>query len=406
MKFIDKIKSDLLQHKKIAGIYASYNSETNPVYDIVFLEKEKEKIKTTGQLTGLTIDGLSEEITDKTPVFLSISGRGIVHKKVEITEDSNDADILNKILPNASIDDFYLQKQEISEKHVYASIVRKEFVDKAIEDLAKKEIQIIDISLGPFSLNNIIPLLNDSNELLEVSNFKLKIDNQSIVQLQRVENENSAINYNIDDEIVQGKSLIPFASALSYYIKGNMTDFTHLLTTKTNENLRYKKIFTLSGWAALVFFFVLLLINYFLYEHYNSSYNTLTREYFQNEKLLTELSDLKNEFELKEQFISSTGLLNPSKFSYFADRIAIKMPGSIVLTNLNIQPLKGRVKKQKEINYTENQIIVEGYTTKSRNIDKWIKILEDEDWILNTEIQDITKEEKSNYIIFSLLIHF
>lgn len=405
MSLIDNIKSEYLSHKNIAGLYAMIESDDDIRFYLVELENEKQKIKIRNRKSDIPFSELHTFLTQKTPVCLAISGRGIIHKRIETAEGITGEQIIHKVLPNASSEEFYLQQQVVNENEVYASLVRKEFVHEITDKLKEENIQIIDISFGPFAVNNILDLFSEEIDEIETLNFKLNIQQKRIHTIQRTETI-SEKTYRLGDEDINTKEIIPFASAVAYFMQTTATNFVFEPVKKNREDLQFKKYTHVAGWSSLIFFFILLLVNYFFYEKYNSTYNHLNKQYFQNEKLIQHLNELKKEYTTKEQFITETGMLNPTRFSFYADKIGMHLPSTITLTKMDIQPISGRVKQLKEIDYTPNKIIVNGFTSSSGNVDQWLKVLKEENWVQDIEIISINKAEKTSSIEFSIEITF
>ena len=128
------------------------------------------------------------------------------------------------------------------------------------------------------------------------------------------------------------------------------------------------------------------------YSRYDKKINTLRFSYNQNKELIKKLDTLKSELKLKEQYFINSGFLDASKLSYYADRIAYTVPKEIVLTQLNINPLEGKIKNNKPISFQNRKILILGTVTQSIILNNWVKQLKDTDWIKNVKIIHYNQE--------------
>jgi Tfp pilus assembly protein PilN len=76
------------------------------------------------------------------------------------------------------------------------------------------------------------------------------------------------------------------------------------------------------------------------------------------------------------------------------DAVAKTVPNTILLNEMNFQPLIGAVKKRKEIKFEKDKIIVEGSSKYNADFTNWIATLEKKTWIKNITIVDYKKTKK------------
>lgn len=113
----------------------------------------------------------------------------------------------------------------------------------------------------------------------------------------------------------------------------------------------------------------ILLINFFLFNHYYSAVNEL-------------------------QQTSQINKSSSSKSSFYVNAIIESLPTTILLSELNYQPLLKRIKAEKAIENEVNTILISGASTRSVSFSKWITSLEFFDWTRSVEIlsyKDISK---------------
>ena len=158
------------------GIEFILASDKGYEINAVVLEKKKSLLQVVKKINSIgSIAELLPLIDLKTPIVLVFNGKGIVHRKVNVSETDTVATLLNKVLPNANAVDFYIQQQPVDEQHAFVSIVRSDVINDIIDQLIDKKItSLVSCLLGPFSVNNLLPLIDISkNYMLVLFNCKL-----------------------------------------------------------------------------------------------------------------------------------------------------------------------------------------------------------------------------------------
>lgn len=378
--------------------------------NLLTLKRNKADVLTETKISGITdIVSLSAKLDPKSPIVLVINGKGIIHKKVAVAENDSLASILNKVLPNANVDDFYIQKQEINLSQNYISVVRKNIVDEILDELKKNNItNIVSCNIGPFLINNVLGLIDKniiSSEFLSFSNYKLLIREDKINEVQYSDNLES-VPIKVGDDFIEGKLLVPFAAALSYFI-GMPEGFVNSEKIDSiKDDFKQKQKFQLFGWSLLIGTFLILLINYFVFNHYWEKSNEMNSKLVLNQSALKRYESLKAEYAQKEIFLEQNGLLESSRTSYFADRLAASLPASIQLLDMNIHPLKK--KEASDISnalYFDTKIIkISGKCDRNTELNDWMKELETNNWIEKVKLIDYKQANAKDDGIFFIEI--
>ena len=126
----------------------------------------KDKLDIDSKILDLiSIEGLEKRIPQKSYVAINLSGKGVLQKQIERTDQISQQNF-NQILPNATFSDFYIQNF-ISGDKSFISIIRKAEADKWIEVLRKLNLIPLSVSLGCFAVSNIQIQLNSyDNEIV------------------------------------------------------------------------------------------------------------------------------------------------------------------------------------------------------------------------------------------------
>lgn len=377
LNFLDKYK--LIKGQSAIGVELIYNTKDSYTIIAVELTSTKEGIEVGRRFTDITLEELTKENTKKLPVYITIGGKGVIHKKVKTNEHTNEKELLNQVLPNASLKEFYLQQLLISNNECWVSIIRKDVLTLLVNKVENLKLFGVQIYLGPFILENCIPLI--ANSSLITTTHELIIDNNKIVQLDGLGSVAGGAEYNIEGEIINSHELIAFGTALSHFIplQELIPIFCEQVVSLKEEYLNKNK-YTTVGFALIVFFFIITIANMLISNSLENTNNELQYQINSKKQYVDELAVLSEELAIKEQFIQNSGVTKASKISYYADQIALSVPTSIRLDELFINPLTKRISKAEDIHFNYNSIKVIGTVNRSIQLNNWIKELKAYEW--------------------------
>ncbi|MBA3970727.1 MAG: hypothetical protein H0X46_01020, partial [Bacteroidetes bacterium] len=334
---------NIIKVKRVAGIEICLLPDGGYEINGVLLKRDKSQVFTEKKVAELKeIALLSTFVDPKSPVVLTLTGKGIIHRKVSVSENDSLQAILNKVLPNANIDEFYIQKQEGDAIPFYVSVIRKSSVDPIVEELNKnKSIHITECYLGPFLVNSIIPLIDTaviSNEHLYFSSHKLLIRESKIQEILISDVPPMPDILKVGDELLEGKLVVPFAAALSAFVDGSSGLINSESLKNAKKEFKEKQKFQLWGWSLLIATFIILLANYFVFDHYWKKQNDINSALQVNQSSLKRYELLNVEYTQKKEFLLENGLLENSRTSFYADKLAASVPASIQLLEMEIHP--------------------------------------------------------------------
>ena len=85
---------DLLKAKKVAGVEVLL-SAGGELYNVVVVEKKNDKVQIVSSEQGLDFEQFKQKIDKNIPLFLSVDGKGVLHKKAAARRKSRIARALN-----------------------------------------------------------------------------------------------------------------------------------------------------------------------------------------------------------------------------------------------------------------------------------------------------------------------
>ncbi len=394
---------DILSPKDILAVEAIYIAENNWEFQLVNVKKVKNSVQFDSIRSVASTTELFQLIKSKTQVSLVVTGRGIINRKVAVQNNDDKEKIIQKIFPDAQVNDFVTQIFDINDNLKLVSIARIDIIENLIALFSKNKIPVVDVNIGPFGINNIIPLLNNVDSVI-CNSFKLKIKDNVIYDFEITENIED-IKYLVSDAPISSKSLIAFASGINYLVNFKESNSSEIILINENKKEHYyANLFKYGGWAMLIFFFVLLLINFLLFENYNKKFQKISLKVSEYNYLLTKYDTLNNDLKSKKKFLEESGLLNNIKLSFFADRVVSDLPKNIKLTELNIFPLKEKQQKMKEAEFIRNTIYIKGLSQNGTFLNDWVKILKTYKWIAEVNIVDFIQENFATPALFNIEI--
>lgn len=402
LSFLDKYS--LIKGKTAFGVELIYTSKN--AFSLIALELigNKDGLKVGRKFVNVSIEKLAEENKKKIPIYISIGGKGIIHKKVKYNDRVKDKDFIHLILPNASINDFYLQKTILSNNECWISIVRKDVLDILLEQLSDLNLFGIEIYLGPFVLTNIFPLLNQAEVL--TASHELIIEDNEVLHMDSLGSVSGGKEYDIDGEKINSHEIIAFGAVLSHFASlANVIPITCETVVLNKENYLHKNKFVTLGIGFLLFFFAIAIGNLIMMSIVSTTNNELQYQIMSKKEAVNELKHLREEIKTKEQFVANSGVAQASKISFYADQIALSIPEKIQLNQLFINPLEKRIDKAEDIHFLYNTIILTGTVSKGIVLNNFIKKIKKYDWIQDVNIISFVQDNVNVVGDFEIEIH-
>ncbi|WP_417859365.1 hypothetical protein [Xanthomarina gelatinilytica] len=347
-----------------------------------------------------SLDNISIQIPKGVGISLVINNDKVLSKKVLFSKDE-DSKIIQNAYPNINIHEFYydILKQKNA---CFITICRKEYVDTLIEDYRKKNLYIIHVSFGNHVLNNIREFIG-SNEVY-TTNALVEIDKEGLNEIFK-QSDVKIKEYDINGLKVANAFLLSFAAILNVILpkkKNGYSNFDsnhHVLLT----DFQQQRFFSQFLKVGLLFFLIILFINFFIFNHYFNKVSELRQTSQVNETSKQQLISLKENVDKKEKFINDILKSESSKSSFYTNAIMVSLPESISISEFNFQPLIKRIKAEKPIEYEPNILLLKGVSTIKNEISHWISELEVLDWVEKIVITDYSESNKT-FTDFSLNI--
>lgn len=375
------MKFDLGHINKVAAVSVHLDGDRTH-YNYLILKKAKGEIefgKSGKRIPDLK--ALHKEITNRIPVLLHFTGKGILNRSVKKEENYR-----HSILLNANLEDFYFTDY-LEADTVFSSVVRKSQVDEIVDLFNAEKVQVISISSGPFLPASLAEFI--SKEEFIVNQSLLKFDDNTLVSFSKTDERGSISlgNDRFDHEMILcvGSGAQFFNSSDKIVLPESEEIF------KTNfEEARQKNVFFRFAMGMMIFFLSILTANYFYLDYLNNQIVENYGELIEFEDQLAQLSLLEDERGRKEKLLQSSGLLNRNFLSFYLMKLSNSVPKNITFDEIVVRPLEDEIKKRQKIEFADHLILVSGQSKTSDVLSKWIDELKEEKWLAKVDIIDYT----------------
>ncbi|MCR6641076.1 MAG: hypothetical protein NVV82_19310 [Sporocytophaga sp.] len=399
---IEKLRQKLFGQKKVAGIEVVFSAEGKTAFNCVILSVNENLVQIEHKEEGIVdFESLKKLSLENIPLVLSVTGRGILHKKIN-DEYTDDAHAFSQIFPNSKFADYYLQKTKASNNQVYISLTRKDLIDQLLIRFKEIGYFATSLTLGPFSVVDLYQLL--SMELTEWSfGSHEMVFAKGLVDAYKIKETNDNTDVKAGNESVPGNLLIAYSSAFLGIIEseGVRVDIEEV-DSQRNE-FEQKKKFKLIGFSMLAIFLTALSINTYLLTSYNQENQILTLKLGKLTDISSNLEGEEKDLRQKEVFLSQAGWLAPARASYYSDQIAALLPASITLTKMAKNPYNEKESRTQRKDIFDNGVLrVDGFCAKPTELNSWIKIVKGQEWVQDVHVEDYTFDSKTgsgNFIV-------
>lgn len=389
-----RIKELIYSREAFAGVEC-LQKEGKLYYHLCILKKEKNSAKIILQKEYiLSLVELKELLKEDIPVFLGINIKGILNRVLDYIPNSKE-EALKAVFPSAKAEDFYLQEVEANQKAL-VSVVRKDSVFNVLKEFEAAGIWVVNVFVGPFWIEEILGILPTYLQQVQIGQQVLEVEAQHITGLSKNVLTNQELFTIGDDRVPESLLLalsMAFLAITQPMIEGVEADFIK----EQQTNFFYKKLFHYTALFVLGFFFVALLVNYLLFEHYNTQQQGLKVEVRQQQSLLNQRDSLAKKYQNKKALLGDQLHLGQSKSSYYADQLAATLPSTLKLTQLILFPEikeEGYSGEEALPRYDNQTIVLVGQCQASVFYNNWKRSLEELDWVAS--IHNLSYQNNKN----------
>jgi Tfp pilus assembly protein PilN len=385
--FWDKwIPKKYLVKSDICSIEVAF-SDTGKKFYYTHLKNKNNKLNIVSSSSSFDALDLPNGIEkNKIPVLIILNGKGIILKKISLSENSeqNFEDLIRANLPAINPDDFFVQLVRQSNNTAFITLFRKEQLTPILEELKFKKINIANVLIGVPTIKGLQPLWSNFNTL-STTFHTVELTNNDIDNITST-TENATVK--IDDISFDSTHTLGFAAGLSYLtqVKIAETNSVELLDIETKHLEKNKFWFLMIAVVAIAF--LLSVANVIVYTNYFNKNNQLESELNVYQSKYDQINQLLTDYQKKKELIENVGILSKNKLSEYADRIAATIPEEVTLTELYFNPKQDNDESEDSLIIFKNkQLIIKGNCNKSLIINEWANILKMQKFIKDVSLE-------------------
>jgi hypothetical protein len=375
--------------------YSAIEHAEQDSYNYLRLAKKKQELVVSARKKATSFQEFLPQLKGLKHVFLIVNDEQVLSKKIE----GNENDFLSAArtaFPNITLSDFYFQVYTTA-YNSFISIARKEYVANIIKRYENAGISVIDFSLGNLAIQNLTGVLNQSE--IFSSNAQLFFKSNELQEIKKL--QVTTREYVVNDITINNDEVLLLGGIVGYY--------TNTASSSVRNDLqqiyKQKRFFDLGLKFSLGFLSTILFINFLIFSAYRNEISTLSFSLQLSETYKNQLNALQSNRDKKRELVKSISSNATSNLSKYIDEIAISAPKTTLLVGLKYQPIKGTIKRDKQIMFDKNSIVITGTSKNNSASSDWIAILQKKDWIEKaTIIQYGNAKKKRSDASFEFLI--
>jgi Tfp pilus assembly protein PilN len=394
---------------QLTGVHLHLGQDGNLVINACSVSANGSQLTIEKKSPGLLrIAELKDHLTYKTPLAISLSGKGVLTRQIEKIAEISQGNF-NQILPNANIDDFYVQNF-ITGGLSFVSVIRRSEADKWINELTELGFMPLILSLGPFPVQHIISQLNVyGNEIVFNGNI-IQLDEHHQWTAYRFEQPAlSPFALKIETEVIDEKVVIPYAAAFQLVlaeklevIQAPVPELEKAFQKKITDN----KI-KVKGFLVLAVLFIMLLVNFILFSWLNAANALLNGQVSRFAQSTNTVQDMNDQIKKKERLLQSLGWDGGINKSALLDQLASLMPEEITWKEVAVNPVDlNSSRVQKLPIFYNRRIRITGTSDKIIPINEWLARIKTMAWVKNIQLESFAYNNELNSGQFTVIIDY
>jgi len=328
---------------------------------------------------------LSEVITDlkKETVSCCLSSSSIIAFESDKTDIS---EALNSFLPGVNPETFFIQKVEN-----YFAIINQTELNAFLELKREQGLKITQVILEPVAL---FALQRATNET-EIAGENFRLIKNSIV---KVDSNGSNHSLRIDNHNLRTSEYLAFGSSIAHQVieleQINLPETLKSISKTLSEEKQFKTILS----ACIGLLLVLSLGNYMYFSSLTAKNQELDLALYSSNASQEKLESLKQKVEEYQQLRSGLNEVKDQQGAYLLDLIGQSVPKEIIFKSINLEA-PDKIKEGYQIKFNENLLTIEGKTTSTMALNKWIDKVSKSGWVDDVELMSYedNKENRGNF---------
>ncbi|MGW9686778.1 hypothetical protein [Flagellimonas sp. 2504JD1-5] len=361
----------------------------NDAIEFQFLEgrvKRRELI-ISRQCPLASISELQQLAHPSIPLYVAYNVDGVITKISQQNSTLKGRAAVEQLFPGLNFENFYYQVSQLKGYQV-VSIAKRDAVETLLAQLKEKKLHVAGMSIGISGMEFIVDHLDD--EIIYTNTEKVAFDNGPNEGLAITKSDtHTPVGYDINGLNIKSPFLLAFSGILDFLTPSHYgnTNFDDTVQSLLSE-FKNQRIFGLLLRTSLVVVLVLLLSNFLVFNSYFGKVEAAKESLAIDNEARKNLTIVRDRVEEKERKVEAVLSAGNTRTSFYLDRLASGVPPTILLTELQYQPLIKPMQASKPIELDLNTLLVTGNCKQSEDFSEWIHHLEGLDWIKSVETMD------------------
>ncbi|MDR6735540.1 hypothetical protein [Sphingobacterium sp. 2149] len=372
----------------------------------VKLEKDQLEIEETWEVDDWEL--LASNRYKDTPVALHLDSRQILIK--ETAPMDLDEERLKPIFPSYDVERFY-HAQLQGESKQWVAFVRKDYIVEMLDRLMVSGYQVIKVFIGPFVLDAILGQINSYSDAYTFDGHSIHVSGEDKRwQDYRFGSEfESRFALKIGDHPIKPQYLTAYATAFSALMADYVPEYGLLIPEVEEQHQAWleKQKFKVNLVILVAVFFVLLLVNTFLFSHYYQENMALGDRVSNQQSTVQDLGKLEGGIKSNEVLLTELGWNGGVSKAWLLDQIgySIRQFTQISLTQIQVNPQSKGMGNT--VIQQADQIIIKGSSPTLEMLNLWLRELKNNPWIANVSIEEYgNKQQDETMDAFTIKINY
>lgn len=394
---------------RVAGIEILLGEDDTSWGNIVVVKRQRGRVTfVNGEYRVMSLSAILKLLPNGVPVTLSIEGKGIIHRFVDEENGADDADYLQRILPQAKYEDYYAHVLASDGQRV-VSVVRRPLVDRILAEFQSAQISVLSVSLGPFSLccfETHLPSAASGERIVGGHVLSFSDGSLHAYRYQPLVSEDKIKSVNLGGEEMSEYLLVPFAQAFMEI--SDIDRDQHVIATldHTARDYRERLAFIRMGKMWLTFFIVLIGMSAAISMYYKGK--TAGLSIHDDTMIQAEIDAVKKRLQNHIDVRDSLWQIDsrPWTMAYMADKIAAGLPPGAWLSELAIYPHdETRSNRERRPIHDHSCIRIRGTCTAVQLVNEWLQELRNLPFCESAEWVEYRYDDREQLGLFTIKLN-
>ena len=334
------------------------------------------------------------------PMALVLNGKGVLLKTIPLST-SETRGLFNRAFPAIAEADFYVQLLS-NEEQAHFAISRKEWCDLWIDRFLAAGIQLFTLSFTAVVALPILKQLNCYGDIISFDGHEFELSPTGELKGYRaIEKDLNAFEFKLDNHPIAAENIIAYAAGLQLLLHKRLTPIKAVVAKidesfeQFKQNRRIKNV----ALTVLLSFFMLLLINFSIYSHYNGENEILVSKVGARANVASSTETLIAAIKSAEKQLAQLSWNGGYSYAFLVSELGREMPNQLTLSTIQLNTLESQLNARQNIK-------IAGHTQNLQALNNWLYVLKQYKWAREVKLLNYAMPEDQGDYEFTLNITY